>query len=869
MGGAQPLAATMNGAASRSCVEVDPARIERRLATRLSSTKPPTRSTRRSIALRDGARRATARSIGARGATPPTCCRSSSRAASTPDVLTDQTSAHDPLNGYVPNGLSLARRAALREQRSRTTTSRAAIAGDGARTSRRCSRCSAAARSSFDYGNNIRAQAADGRRRRRVRHSRLRARVHPAALLRRQGPVPLGRALGRSGRHRASPTSGARAVPATTRRWRAGSAWPASASQFQGLPARICWLGYGERARVRADGSTSWCATRRGQGADRDRPRSPRHRLGRLAEPRDRRHERRQRRDRRLADPERAAERRVRRHLGVGPPRRRRRHRLLAARRHGHRRRRHAPRPRRGSSACSRAIPASASRAMPTRAIPRRSPSPPTGMACGCRCAAPSIEARRHDRSPARRSNARVLSALEADAVAHPRARSAAAASGARSCCAPARAARAKAAASTSTSSASATTPERLPRAVVACSRRSRRPTCRRRRPIAARGVRRARSRSSRAPRSRSGGPVDVPARRGAGVPHVRELPGPAPRAARPARRVVDESTNRFVLTTRYMTRALRFFRDAVARASRSIHVPPLDRPTSCAQASRRPPTRLDAADMARAVHALTDGHTGHAQALLTAMAELSRHGGSDPISALAALFGPAAQLAARAGLVLRAAPAPRARLRRAQRHPRHPRRGGAADADRDRAAPAAHARLDEGLPVVARGRGPRERAAEALHVCRPAAAPVGAPALPSRAADRGRHRAAKCTSTRWRACPQSRSPALVRRRMASERRGGSSRSTECRDRPQCIISLRPSPSHDVRARRARSQHLDVTGTGLETDSSTRPVPAIVTESASSRSDLQRQARGFLLRFLLRPPSRIRPASRPATRTST
>ena len=83
-------------------------------------------------------------------------------------------------------------------------------------------------------------------------------------------------------------------------------------------------------------------ARRRGQGADRHRPRSSRHRIGRVAQPRDRRHARRQRRDRRLADPQRAAQRVGRRHLGVGPPRRRRRHRLLAARRHGDRRRRHA-----------------------------------------------------------------------------------------------------------------------------------------------------------------------------------------------------------------------------------------------------------------------------------------------------------------------------------------------------------------------------------------------------------------------------------------------------------------------------------------------------------------------------------------------
>ncbi|CAA9540657.1 MAG: Urocanate hydratase, partial [uncultured Thermoleophilia bacterium] len=72
---------------------------------------------------------------------------------------------------------------------------------------------------------------------------------------------------------------------------------------------------------------------RRGHGADRHRPRPPRLRLGRLAVPGDRGHARRLRRDRGLADPERDAERGLRRRLGGRPPRRRRRHRPLHPRR--------------------------------------------------------------------------------------------------------------------------------------------------------------------------------------------------------------------------------------------------------------------------------------------------------------------------------------------------------------------------------------------------------------------------------------------------------------------------------------------------------------------------------------------------------
>ena len=111
--------------------------------------------------------------------------------------------------------------------------------------------------------------------------------------------------------------------------------------------------GLWRRARSSACRSTSWSRRGEYQRADRHRPRSPRHRIGGVAEPRNGRHARRQRRDRRLADPQCAAERGVRRNLGVGAPWRRRRHRLLAARGHGHRRRRHAPRRTSGSSACS------------------------------------------------------------------------------------------------------------------------------------------------------------------------------------------------------------------------------------------------------------------------------------------------------------------------------------------------------------------------------------------------------------------------------------------------------------------------------------------------------------------------------------
>jgi len=98
-------------------------------------------------------------------------------------------------------------------------------------------------------------------------------------------------------------------------------------------------------------------------------------------------------------------------------------------------------------------------------------------------------------------------------------------------------------------------------------------------------------------------------------------------------------STNRFVLSTRYITRALRFFRDSSPRIE-LVHLTPLS-----VEEMRDLFGPRDAAsdDLVRTVHALTDGHTGYAQALVQAMRDL---GGADPISALAALLSPDGALA-------------------------------------------------------------------------------------------------------------------------------------------------------------------------------------------------------------------------------
>ena len=100
----------------------------------------------------------------------------------------------------------------------------------------------------------------------------------------------------------------------------------------------------------------------------------------------------------------------------------------------------------------------------------------------------------------------------------------------------------------------------------------------------------------------------------------------------------LSQSTNRFVLTTRYVTRALRFFRDQSTPVE-LIALTPLSADEVRAVV---PPSQGSDPDLLRAIHALSDGHAGYAQAIGQAMASL---GGADPISALASLLAPEAAL--------------------------------------------------------------------------------------------------------------------------------------------------------------------------------------------------------------------------------
>jgi urocanate hydratase len=244
MGGAQPLAATMNGG-TILCVEVDPHRIDRRIATGYLMKK--TTDLDEALRMLDEARRAgEPLSVGLLG----NCAEvlpELVRRDITPDIVTDQTSAHDELNGYVPDGLTLEAAAELRLADPAEYVRRSVDAmGKHVAAMRELQNRGAVA---FDYGNNIRAQA-------------VRAGVSDAFQI--KGFIPLYiRPLFCEGQgpFRWAALSGDPQDILTTDRAilelfpekQALRRWIDLAQkqiQFQGLPCRICWLGYGERDRA-------------------------------------------------------------------------------------------------------------------------------------------------------------------------------------------------------------------------------------------------------------------------------------------------------------------------------------------------------------------------------------------------------------------------------------------------------------------------------------------------------------------------------------------------------------------------------------------------------------------------------------------
>ena len=331
MGGAQPLAVTMNEGVAL-CVEVDRERIRRRLETRYLDEEADDLADAVERCLRaKRERRALSVGLCANAAEVlPELLRQGFEA----DVVTDQTSAHDPLVGYVPAGLSLAEADALRAEDPDEYIRRARVSA--------AAHCFAmvgfmdGGAEVFDYGNSLRAEAKLGGFERAFDYPGfVPAYIRPLFC---EGKGPF-RWVALSG----DPDDIAatdRAVLEEFPEDESLARWIRMAGEriaFQGLPARICWLGYGERRRLGLR-FNEMVRSGRAERADRDRARPPRLGLGGLALPRDGVDARRVGRDRGLAAPERPGEHRDRGLMGEHPPRRRRGDRPLDPRGHGVRR---------------------------------------------------------------------------------------------------------------------------------------------------------------------------------------------------------------------------------------------------------------------------------------------------------------------------------------------------------------------------------------------------------------------------------------------------------------------------------------------------------------------------------------------------
>jgi len=243
MGGAQPLAVTMNEGVCLD-VEVDRSRIKKRLDTAYCDVM--TESIDEAIGMvREAVDKGIPRSIGLVGNTADTHPELLKRGV-IPDVVTDQTSAHDPLGGYVPNGLSLKEALALRQGDPDQYVKRSMTAmADHVRAILGMKDRGAVA---FDYGNNLRGQAKDAGVENAFDYPGFVPAYIRPLLCQGKGPFRWAALSG-------DPEDIYRTDKAVLDEFPEDEAlarWIKLAHEkvkFQGLPARICWLGYGERAR--------------------------------------------------------------------------------------------------------------------------------------------------------------------------------------------------------------------------------------------------------------------------------------------------------------------------------------------------------------------------------------------------------------------------------------------------------------------------------------------------------------------------------------------------------------------------------------------------------------------------------------------
>jgi urocanate hydratase len=244
MGGAQPLAATMNEGTAL-IAEVDAARIQKRLDTRYLDVRIDDVDRAIDQAL-EWKRAGVAKSIGVLCNATELLARLIARNV-VPDVLTDQTSAHDPLGGYVPDSMSYAAALELRKRDS------AAYQRESFRTMKRhCELMIELQRrgaDTFDYGNNLRGHAKEAGLANAFDFEGFVPKYIRPLFCEGLGPF------------RWVALSGEPADIATTDRIllelfpekRSLARWIRMAGErvkFQGLPARICWLGLGERAKA-------------------------------------------------------------------------------------------------------------------------------------------------------------------------------------------------------------------------------------------------------------------------------------------------------------------------------------------------------------------------------------------------------------------------------------------------------------------------------------------------------------------------------------------------------------------------------------------------------------------------------------------
>ncbi|MBW1729502.1 MAG: urocanate hydratase [Deltaproteobacteria bacterium] len=244
MGGAQPLAVTMNGGVIL-CVEVDRERIQRRLDTRYLDRMEEDLDTAIALA-REAAQEKRPLSIGILGNAAEVLPEMVKKGF-IPDVVTDQTSAHDELNGYVPSGIPYEEALRLRKQDPKKYMSMAIQSM--AIHCRAILEMKDRGAVAFDYGNNLRAQALRGGVKNAMDYPGFVPAYIRGLFCEGEGPFRWAALSGDPNDISVTDQALIEAFPYKKRMVR----WLQLAGEkvaHMGLPARICWLGYGERDKA-------------------------------------------------------------------------------------------------------------------------------------------------------------------------------------------------------------------------------------------------------------------------------------------------------------------------------------------------------------------------------------------------------------------------------------------------------------------------------------------------------------------------------------------------------------------------------------------------------------------------------------------